>query len=134
MHSLKYNNVYVNNVKSYYKMGSAVEGQPNEQTVKVWPQAKVSTMVTSDWCEITGQIWNKTGITYESAQSILRDLSIWHTCAKFVPGILVDDYNTVRTALSNSLYDQNKKQASCHRSLLGINNINKPMILRKIVF
>jgi len=56
MHSLKYNNVYVNNVKSYYKMGSAVEGQPNEQTVKVWPQAKVSTMVTSDWCEITGQI------------------------------------------------------------------------------
>jgi len=37
----------------------------------------VSTMVTSDWCETTGQIRNKTGITYESAQSILRDLSMW---------------------------------------------------------
>jgi hypothetical protein len=28
----------VHNVKDYYKMRSAVAGQQNEQTVKVWPK------------------------------------------------------------------------------------------------
>jgi len=60
-------------------------------------------------------------------------MSMWHICAKFVPGILMDDYNTIRTVLTNSLYDQNKKLASYQRLLLGINASNKPMILRKIV-
>lgn len=66
-------------------------------------------------------------------KSILRDLWMWHICAKFVPGILMDDYITIRRVLTNCLYDQNKKQASYHRLLLGINNSNKPMILRNIV-
>ena len=58
---------------------------------------------------------------------------MWHICAKLVPGILMDDYNTIRMVLTNSLYDQNKKLASYQRLLLGINASKKPTILRKTV-
>lgn len=58
---------------------------------------------------------------------------MWYKHAKSVPGILMDDYNTIRRVLTNSLYDQNKRQASYYILLLGINNSNKSMIMRKIV-
>jgi len=58
---------------------------------------------------------------------------MWHICAKFVPGNLIDDYIKIRRMLTNSLYDQEKNQVSYQRLLLGINSNNKPKILRKIV-
>jgi len=80
-------------------------------------------MVTSDCCVITGQTGNKTGITYESTQSIPRDMSMWHVCAKFVPTILMDNYIKIRRILMNSLNDHKKKQSYC-RLLLGMNASN----------
>jgi hypothetical protein len=81
-------------------------------------------MVTSGCCIITGQIRNKTGITLESAQSIPRDLSMWHMCAIFLPSILMDNYIKIRKIIMNSLNDQNEKQSSCRRLLLGMNASN----------
>ena len=58
---------------------------------------------------------------------------MWNICAVFVPGNPMDDYIKIRRVLTKSLDDQNKKQASYHRLLLGMNASNKPMILRKII-